>query len=246
VTGAPSYVDPGAARRGITAKPDALTNGAPGIALGTAASKWGLVGGGAAAPLPSVLIQALSGGPLTEAEADALIELLTGVKAPSNELPDGVSADTARRLLATAPDPELQSLQSELQTLLPAAGADSPQLVDGEVLRAWFQLLDVSHDAAVSFLEWRDRTGLMLDLFRRIDASGEGLVSFEEFSRAIILSSARVGIRSVDPKLLDWALGIDETAASAQVGSAAEIEGLDDQELVRRARAELELEKASM
>jgi hypothetical protein len=254
----PSYVDPGAARAALRAGGGAAGLAGLAAALGqgglpdaagaglldpTNANKWGLVPAAtqaAAPPVPALLLESLTGGPLTEEEADTIVAALTGSStAAKAQASDNATASALNRLLATAPDPELQSLFNDLDTLLPAADPTAPRPIDADLLRSWFQALDTSKDAALSFLEWRDRTGLLLDLFRRVDQSGEGLVTFEEFARAMIISGARAGNRPVDPALLEWALESGGMTPADAEAEAAKIEALSGDDLVLRARGEV-------
>jgi hypothetical protein len=209
---------------------------APGPTPAAGASKWDLIGKPAAPRVPSALLERLTAGPLTDAEAQALVELITHATPARLAATDEDPA--LARLRATTPDPDLQTLQVDLDALVPPGEDGAPHPVDGEVLRTWFKALDVSRDAAISFLEWRDRTSLPLHLFRRVDTSGEGLVSFDEFSQAMLLNVARTGGRPVDPELLKWALGV-EAAAQGEASTAGDVETMSQDELMRRARDEL-------
>jgi hypothetical protein len=211
-------------------------------AAASTASKWDLTpsaGAPDSAPtgMAGVLLNGLSGGPLSDSEAEALAAELTGVKAP--HAADDHSTDDLAALVKHGVDPDLSDLQSGLDALLPSLDPSQPRAIDGEALRSWFKVLDVSKDDTISFLEWRDRTGLSLELFRRVDKSGEGVLSFDEFARAIVLNAASQGNRSIAPELLAWAEGKDGSAPGAAVPATKSATELGDDEALDLAAREL-------
>lgn len=172
--------------------------------------------------LPSILLGSLSGGPLSEEDARALVEALVAIGAPGTSAGSGPSlSETSHRMFAETADPDLTALQAKLETLVPPADPAAPQPIDVDALKAWFSAIDLSEDHAISFLEWRDRTRFGLDLFRRIDTSGEGLIQFDEFARTLLLNAPKSG-REVDPALRDWATGASTPAPADAAADATE------------------------
>jgi len=241
--GGPAYVAPAGSRGAVPRRVEPGEGDPSGLRPGDVdlASKWDLIGFRAGAGVPQRMLQGLTGGPLTDEEAEALARALTtgNLKDPLND----PSTSDASRILASPADPELQQLHRDLDLLVPIEGAPRPGLVDTERLRAWFLALDLSRDAAISFLEWRDHTGLGIEAFRRIDGSGEGLVSYEEFARAMVLRGIRGPEIELDPNLAKWAAGRDsQPGGTMDLDVAApDFAGWSDEDLLRRVRAELAL-----
>lgn len=234
--GSATYVAPTAAAS--AAPPGA---GALPLALMAGAST-GLAG--AASPtsrLPAVVLQALDRGPISEREAELLVELLLSSNAGGPFGSAGGEAAGATRLLDQPVDPDLQQV-AELLDGGAADGAAAP--LDATRLRAWYARLDLSRDAAVSFLEWRDVTAAPLDLFRALDESRDGLLRFDEFARALLLNTAREGVRPIDPELFAWARATLRADEPLSPIDPAELEGLDDAAILARARAALAAEAA--
>lgn len=218
---------------GLGALPFSLPAGAPMGGMAAAAS--------ATSRLPVVVLQALDRGPISEREAELLVELLLSANAggPFGSAADGTAGAT--RLLDQPVDPDLQQV-AELLDGGTTDGVAAP--LDATRLRAWYARLDLSRDAAVSFLEWRDVTAAPLDLFRALDESRDGLLRFDEFARSLLLNTAREGVRPIDPELFAWAratLRADEPLAPID---PAELEGLDDAAILARARAAIAAEAA--
>ncbi len=186
--------------------------------------------------LPALVLSSLSGGPLSDAEAEALVAALT-----SRASTDTGAGRSARhdRLLDVAPDPELAQVADLLDGRASGGASVPAQALDGERLRAWFQELDKSRDAAITFLEWRDRTAAPLDLFRSIDQSHEGLISFEEFARAMVLNAARRQQPEIEPRLLEWTVATTKGSDPAAVTSADALDELSFDEILARARVEV-------
>ncbi len=206
-----------------------LLAGAGGSSLSSAAGPLHFGPGGSR--LPAVVLQALERGPISEREADVLVELLL-----SSDLSSALGASDGR-LLDDLPDPDLSQV-AELLDGAPVDLASAP--LDAARLREWFERLDISKDQAVSFLEWRDVTAAPLALFRSLDEERDGLVRFDEFARAILVNTAREGRRAVDPELLAWArASLDETSATVTPLDPAELESLTDAQVLARARAEI-------
>lgn len=171
----------------------------------------GLLGAKATgAALPPELVAGLASGPLTEEQARSLVSAVIaadiGRLTAGGAIP-GASAAT-RRTLAPTSDPQVAALQEKLDALVPDPAGATPDLpprtLDQDAVKSWFDAVDVSKDRTITFLEWRDRTGLGLALFRKIDESSNGLIEFDEFARALVLNAAGTK-RSVDPALLEWA-----------------------------------------
>lgn len=228
---APTAVAP-AAPPGAGALPFALGAGAS-TGLASAASPT--------SRLPAVVLQALDRGPISEREAQLLVELLLSSNAggPFGGAPG--EAAGATRLLDQPVDPDLQQV-AELLDGGSAEAVTAP--LDATRLRAWFARLDLSRDAAVSFLEWRDVTAAPLDLFRALDESRDGLLRFDEFARALLLNTAREGVRPIDPELFAWARATLRADEPLSPIDPAELEGLDDAAILARARAALAAEAA--
>jgi len=182
--------------------------------------------------LPPLILKALESGPLTEAQAAALVDLLmAGVLTKEPEV-------DPMRLLDQAPDPDLIEVAARLDGLAPEASGPLPKL-DAAHLRDWFVAIDTSRDAALSFLEWRDRTAGPVENFRALDRDRNGALSFEEFARAMLLNAAREGRREVDAELFDWAAGTLPANQRSKVGGADPLAEMADADVVALARAEL-------
>ncbi len=219
---------------------------APGIAPAPPLTPAGLFGpaspaaaGAAASRLPVVVLQALDRGPISEREAALLVELLlsSGTAWSAGD----AAAGGATMLLDRPVDPELLQVTELLEG---GVGERSLLPLDATRLRDWFSRLDLSRDAAVSFLEWRDVTAAPLDLFRSIDASRDGLIRFDEFARSVLLNTAREGVRPVDAELFDWARATVKASEPLSPIDPAELEGLSDSEILARARAAIAAEAA--
>lgn len=203
-----------------------------------AASKWSLSAAATTPTLPTILQSGLDAGPLNDAEVQELVALLTRSTQPASAAVKPTDAANGS-LFGQAAEADLTALQTELDALVPVADGSAPRPIDGDALHAWFQALDTSKDSAISFLEWRDQTGLPLDVFRRMDASNEGLVSFDEFARPLLINGSKLG-RALEPQLLDWALDRQPSGdgAAAPAGSVpTNVEALDDKALLARARS---------
>lgn len=229
---APTAVAP-AAPPGAGALPFALPAGAPAGGLAGVAS--------ATSRLPAVVLQALDRGPISEREAELLVELLLSANAGGPFGGAAGEAAGATRLLDQPVDPDLQQV-AELLDGGAADGVSAP--LDATRLRAWYARLDLSRDAAVSFLEWRDVTAAPLDLFRALDESRDGLLRFDEFARALLLNTAREGVRPIDPELFAWARATLRADEPLSPIDPAELEGLDDAAILARARAAIAAEAA--
>jgi hypothetical protein len=172
---------------------------------GKASSKFDLVG--ARSPttdLNGLLKGLLAAGPLTPEEATMIVHALVAADSPGVKDPNArASLRQAReQMLAPASSAASAALQSKMDELLPAPPDAPARTLDEDTLHAWFGALDASNDGAISFLEWRDRTGLGLDVFRQVDTSGEGLLQFEELERTLVANAVAEN-RSVDAALLD-------------------------------------------
>jgi hypothetical protein len=195
--------------------------------------------------LPAELVAGLNSGPLTQEQAHALVSALIAADIESLQLTGTTYAQRAVAHRAHVPtsDPDVAELQAKVDELVPDPAGTTPDLpprtLDQDALKSWFEALDVSKDHSITFLEWRDRTGLGLPLFRRIDTGADGVVEFDEFARALVLNAPGAK-RNVDPELLAWA-----TTATAAGGAEKEDtrkpadllppQGLD--ETLERARA---------
>jgi hypothetical protein len=216
--------------------------------------KWALLDAGAGAEVESefkkMLTESVS-SPLSSDRAEELVQALTGV-ADAILQDGGLSLLARTRVGGEATDDELTGLWKGLAAAVPPDASEAARFVDDAALDAWFLLLDSSRDGAISFLEWRDRTHLPLALFRQVDASGEGLLDFDEFAPALLVSAARSESCEIDPGLIDWALEDAPDAAPAEAKDGMSVNGaivsptvilgaaaLSDEEAIRRARAEL-------
>ncbi|MSR48339.1 MAG: hypothetical protein EXS13_14970 [Planctomycetes bacterium] len=181
--------------------------------------------------LPPLVLSALESGPLTAGQAKALVELLVSrgdfLSQPVEE---------RRGQLDDRPaDPDILQVVTALDGKA-ATDVDSALVFDAARLRAWFVGTDSSGDAAISFLEWRDRTSASLKLFREFDTERNGLLAFNEFALPILLNIAREGSRKVDPELLNWA--VESNAATRPLSAnPTALESLDDAAILTLARA---------
>lgn len=191
------------------------------------------------ASLPPLVLRALEAGPLTPGQARALVELLVSsnrAAEPSREPTSIITRPADLDLL------ELGRLLEAASSEPAEADATGPAIVDAARLRRWFTALDRSSDAAVTFLEWCDRTGGSLDAFLAFDRDNDGRLSFEELARPLVVNEASDGGRGVDPELLEWALEREPTAGAASF--AVDLSALTAEELVQLARAEIAADKA--
>jgi hypothetical protein len=199
--------------------------GRAGLGKGKAAgSKFDLLGAKpAAAALDPLLKGLLASGPLAPDEAKLIVHAMVSAEASGSSDPAARATllDAARKFLVPNAGAESAALQAKIDELVPAAPDATSRPIDADLVRAWFGALDVSNDGAISFLEWRDRTGLGLDAFRAFDTSGEGLIQFDELQRALVLNAAAGG-REVDPALLETARAeVNGAAAPTAAGSEA-------------------------
>ena len=196
-------------RRGLVPKGGLAAHGKAG-----AAGKYSLLGAQPpTAALDPLLKGLITAGPLTHDEASLIVHAMVASEssAAKDPLAKASLRDASRKFTAPKANAEANALQAKMDTLVPGAPDATSRPIDSDTLRAWFGALDVSNDGAISFLEWRDRTGLGLDSFRAFDTSGEGLIQFEELERALVLNAVSEG-RAVDPALVD-ALQPEATAA---------------------------------
>lgn len=208
-----------------------------------APGKWGLINTAGLAKLPAPVLGAVSSGPLSEEEAEQLVALLTGGElgavADEGEIP------MEMRLAARKLAPDLSPLQARLDPGMGAPDDPTAGAIDEPRLRDWFERIDRSGDAAITYLEWRDHGGLTLEPFRRLDTTREGLVSFEEFSRGIIANAVALGSTSVDPELVMAVFGGPEESPTIPP-AALSLEELSEEEVLRRARAEVAAAAAAL
>lgn len=217
VAGPPqSFVAPGAAPAAAKAPVPAQTKIDPALPPGSR--------------LPIFVRLALESGPLTPGQIHALVEMLVADTAGQRE-PKSWSG------LPGARDPDLNQI---VKALAGPTTTDPVAALDGETLRNWFSAVDGSADAAVSYLEWRDRVSVSLELFRALDANHDGSIAFDEFARPLLLNEAREGGRGVDPELLAWAVESASVESPTRfLLDRAAVEALADDELVVLARAQV-------
>jgi len=206
----------------------------------------GLPGAGApAAILPAELLAGLSSGPVTLEQARELVAALIAADIESLKMTGKtyVERAAARRTYAPTSDPEIAALQEKVDALVPDPAGATPDLpprtLDQAALKDYFDALDPSKDASITFLEWRDRTALGLALFRKLDVGVDGLIQFDEFARALVLNAASSN-RGVEPKLFEWATtalakGSKEDEDARSVEDLLPPESFD--EVLARARA---------
>ncbi len=222
------------------AKPAAASAAAPRKAKRRAAldPKWDLASATDPTSLTGRLVKGVSDGELSDEQAGELVNRLTGGTAGGGDAADLAELAHAP-FLAGSSNSELDALWTGLDALVTPPMA-APAL-DADAVDAWFLALDSSRDGSISFLEWRDRTALPLSLFRRIDRSGEGLVAFDEFAPALLVSAARSGTCVIDPGLVDQALGHEPDVGPLLLltGMKPKFAQLTTEETLQRARAEL-------
>lgn len=188
-----------------------------------APSKYSLLGTQAtSATLDPLLKGLVTAGPITPEEAKLIVHAM--VASDESGVKDSAARasllDARRRFVAPNAGVEATALQEKMDQLVPAAPDAAQRPIDDDLLRAWFGALDASNDGAISFLEWRDRTGLGLDSFRAFDSSGEGLIQFEELERVLVLNAIAEG-RPVDPALVDKLRPEGSAAAAAEKAEEA-------------------------
>lgn len=175
------------------------------------------------ATLDPLLKGLVTAGPISPDEAKLIVHAMVaadeaGVKDPEAR---ATLRDARRNFVAPAASADATALQQKMDQLVPAPADAATRPIDDDMIRAWFGALDASNDGAISFLEWRDRTGLGLDTFRAFDTSGEGLIQFEELERALVLNALSEG-RPVDPALVDAVRPAGSAAADAEERTADE------------------------
>jgi Ca2+-binding EF-hand superfamily protein len=186
----------------------------------TPAGKYSLLSAQApTAALDPLLKGLITSGPLSHDEANLIVHAMVASEssAAKDPLAKASLRDASRKFAAPKANADANALQAKMDTLVPGASDAASRPIDGDTLRAWFGALDVSNDGAISFLEWRDRTGLGIDSFRAFDTSGEGLIQFEELERALVQNAVSEG-RAVDPALVD---ALHPEAAAEKTGDAA-------------------------
>jgi hypothetical protein len=205
-------------RRGLVPKGGLAAKG-----KGKAApSKFGLLGARpSTATLDPLLKGLVTAGPISPEEAKLIVHAMVAADESGVKDPEARASlrDARRNFVAPAVSADATALQEKMDQLVPAPADAAARPIDDDMIRAWFGALDASNDGAISFLEWRDRTGLGLDAFRAFDTSGEGLIQFEELEHALVLNAISEG-RPVDAALVDAIRPEGSAAAEAEERTA--------------------------